>query len=97
ASTDAGVDASADAGVDAADCIFDFAEGGPFLEARPYRSAADSPFTGCSFPSYFYLANFEGDSGLPPGTTANGGSKYPGAGLVSGIVDSVDGDDGFPD
>lgn len=71
-------------------------DGGALLVPTPYREFADSPFACKRFPVYFHLATFEGDGGLPPGTTGPG-SKYPGTGLSSNITDSVDGDDGYPD
>ncbi len=94
-------DTSTDTGTgDAGDCRTQlvFWDGGPLLVPTPYRQASDSPFAGAckTFASYYHLATFEGDGGLPPGTTGNG-AKYPGAGASSNITDSVDGDDGFPD
>lgn len=92
-----GTDAAQDAAPDVTTCpTLAFADGGPFLTPSPYLQRSDSPFAGCVFKSYFHLADFEGpDGGLPPGTTGTG-AKYPGFGISSTIVDSVDGDDGFP-
>lgn len=93
-------DAAVDVQSDAANCVggipFNFVDGGPLLAPSPYKQFSDSPFACKPFASYFHLATFEGDGGLPPGTSGPG-SKYPGTGLISNIVDSVDGDDGFPD
>jgi hypothetical protein len=92
--TDAGTTTDAgDSG--SAKCSPSFWDGGPLLNPTPYRHFPDSPFA-CQFPMYFHLATFEGDGGLPPGTTGPG-SKFPGTGQSSNITDSVDGDDGFPD
>lgn len=81
---------------DSGSCSFGFWDGGPLLVPVPYRQFADSPFACPKFATYFHLATFEGDGGLPPGTSGPG-SKFPGTGLSSPITDSVDGDDGFPD
>jgi len=77
-------------------CSFAFWDAGPLLNPSPYRQFADSPFACPQFATYFHLATFEGDGGLPPGTSGPG-SKYPGTGSSSSITDSVDGDDGYPD
>lgn len=89
-----------DAGRDAPDVVdasacrvpLDLWDGGPMLTPTPYREFADSPFSCLTFGSYFYLSTFEGDGGLPPGTTGIGSKAGS-----SSITDSVDGDDGFPD
>jgi len=96
-SKDASTDTSTDSG-DAGICrtALSFWDGGPLLVPSPYKEFPDSPFACATFGTYFHLATFEGDGGLPPGTTGPG-SKFPGTGGSSTITDSVDGDDGFPD
>ena len=64
------------------------------LEARPYLSEADSPFTGLTFPSYFHLEDFEDRAVNTPGLSADSASFGNDFGT---LVDSVDGDDGTID
>jgi hypothetical protein len=85
-----------DAGDSGRACSFSFWDGGVLLNPTPYRQLSDSPFSCLQFAAYFHVATFEGDGGLPPGTSGPG-TKYPGTDQTSSITDSVDGDDGFPD
>lgn len=68
---------------------FSFAQ---FLGPTPYKSAADSPFTGVAF-DYFHLENFETGAFSVPGVTKSAGVFLG----PSGNTDSVDADDGVID
>lgn len=60
------------------------------IDAIPYLSVADSPFTGLAFKGYFHLEDFEDGAVNTPGLTADSGSFGADFGA---LVDSVDGDD----
>ncbi len=65
------------------------------LAPTPYLSKADSPFTGLSFSSYFYLEDWEDDALDTPGVTTP--STALGSDFGESLIDSVDGDDGTVD
>jgi hypothetical protein len=73
------------------------------LGPSPYLQFSDSPFSGVSAFSYFYLETFEDHLFNTPGVTASApgvyGVNYGVASVVFGpnIHDSVDGDDGHID
>lgn len=73
-------------------CAVGSVAGAQLLGPIPYKSEADSPFTGIAF-DYFYLEKFETGAFSVPGVTKVGGT-FLGPG---GTTDSVDADDGVID
>ncbi len=66
------------------------------LGPTPYKQFSDSPFSGLSH-DYFYLEDFEDRLLNTPGVSANVGGVTTSLGFGSGLVDSVDADDGLID